>query len=122
MNIKKGDTVVVISGSQVSADKKESKKTAEGKRAVLETVLKKRKVLEVAPAEGKIIVEGANIKTKHVKPRKQGQAGGILKAEGAIYASKVMLVCPKCNKPTKVGHATVDGKSVRVCKICKETF
>ena len=122
MNIKKGDTVVVISGSQVAADKKESKKAAAGKRGKLEGVLKKRKVLEVSPSEGKVIVEGAAIKTKHVKPRKQGEAGGILKAEGALYASKVMLVCPKCNKPTRVGHATVDGKTVRVCKKCKETF
>ncbi len=122
MNIKKGDTVVVISGSQVALDKKDAKKTAEGKRSVVETVLKKRKVLEVSPSEGKLIIEGANIKTKHVKPRKQGEAGGILKTEGAIYASKVMLVCPKCNQPTRVGNATVDNKTVRVCKKCKATF
>ena len=70
----------------------------------------------------KIIVEGANIKTKHVKPRKQGQAGGILKAEGAIYASKVMLVCPKCNKGVRVKYevSVVDGKKIkkRLCTKC----
>ena len=69
-------------------------------------------------AQGKVIVEGLNMVTKHVKPRRQGEQGGIVKAEGAMYASKVMPVCPKCNKPTRVGHAVVDGKKVRVCKKC----
>ena len=97
VHVKTGDNVQVISG-------KDAGKTG--------------KVLAVSPAEGKVIVEGLNMVTKHVKPRRQGEQGGIVKAEGAMYASKVIPVCPKCNKPTRVGHAVVDGKKVRVCKKC----
>ena len=63
--------------------------------------------------------------TKHVKPRRQGQAGGIVKAEAAMYACKVQAVCPKCGKPTRVGHKILDdGSKVRVCKNadCGEEF
>ena len=57
--------------------------------------------------------------TKHVKPRQMGEAGGIVKAEGALYACKVMLVCPKCGKPTRLGHKVKeDGTKARVCKKC----
>ena len=59
------------------------------------------------------------MKTKHVKPRRQGQQGGIVKAEGAMYSSKVMPVCPKCSKPTRVGHKfEKDGAKTRICKKC----
>ena len=61
---------------------------------------KQGKVLEVSPKEKKVIVEGRNLVTKHVKPRRQGEQGGLVKAEAPIYACKVMPVCPKCNKPT----------------------
>ncbi len=104
LHIKKGDTVIVISGKSKG---------------------KKGKVLEVSPKEGKVIVEGCNMVTKHVKPRRQGEQGGILKAEGPMYASKVMLVCPKCGKPTRVGRTILsDGSKVRVCKNsdCRETI
>ena len=77
---------------------------------------KKGKVLQVSPSEGKVIVEGVNIVSKHVKPRKMGEAGGILKAESALYADKVQLICPKCGQPTRVGHVIEDGKKFRVCK------
>ena len=97
MHIKKDDKVVVISGND---------KGKEGK------------VLEVSPKEGKVIVDGVHVVSKHVKPRRMGDPGGIIKAEGAIYASKVMLVCPKCGKPTRVGHTVADGKKVRACKKC----
>ena len=61
--------------------------------------------------------------TKHVKPRRQGEQGGIVKAEGAMYAAKVMPVCRKCGKATRVGHAVnSDGKKVRVCKKCGAEF
>ena len=63
--------------------------------------------------------------TKHVKPRKMGDPGGIVKAEGAMYASKVMLVCPKCGKPTRIAHKVLNaGKKERICKNpkCGETF
>jgi large subunit ribosomal protein L24 len=78
---------------------------------------KRGEVLEVSPTEGKVIVKGAGIVTKHVKPRKQGEQGGRIKVESAMYASKVQLVCPKCHRPTRIGHAVNGkGKKVRVCK------
>ncbi len=83
------------------------------------------KVLEVSPKEGKVIVEKANMVTKHVKPRRQGEVGGRIEAEGALYACKVQVVCPKCKQPTRVGYKTLeDGTKVRVCKNkdCGETF
>lgn len=102
IHVKSGDKVVIISGRD---------KGKEGK------------VLEVAPNEGKVIIEGCNIATKHVKPRKMGEAGGIVKAETAIYASKVMLVCPKCGKATRLAHKTeADGTKKRLCKACGATF
>ncbi len=76
------------------------------------------KVLQVSPSEGKVIVEGCNMVTKHVKARQAGQPSGIVKAEGAIYASKVMPVCPKCKKPVRVGSEIKDGKKIRVCRKC----
>ena len=97
MNVKKGDTIVVLSGKD------------KGKQG---------KVLKSDPKGGKVIVEGVNVAMKHKKPRKQGEEGGILKMETPIYACKVMLVCPKCGKPTRVGHKVADGKKVRVCKKC----
>ena len=97
LHVKSGDTVVVLSG--------ESKGT-------------KGKVIAASPEEGKVIVEGANIVSKHVKARRQGEKSQILKTEGAIYASKVQLVCPKCDKGVRVHHKIVDGKKVRVCAKC----
>lgn len=96
LHVKTGDTVVVLSGKD------------RGKQG---------KVLEVSPKEQKLIVEGINMVTKHVKPRKMGDQGGIVKAEGAMYACKVQIVCPKCGKPTRIGHKLLeDGKKVRICK------
>ena len=78
------------------------------------------KVLQVSPSEGKVIVEGCNMVTKHVKgnPNNPGALSGIVKAEGALYSSKVMPVCPKCKKATRVGSAEKNGKKIRVCKKC----
>ena len=97
MNIRKDDKVVVISGKD------------KGKQG---------KVLVADPKAGKVIVEGVSVASKHQKPRKQGEEGGIIKMETPIYACKVMVVCPKCGKPTRVAHKIVDGKKVRVCKKC----
>ena len=67
--------------------------------------------------------EGINIITKHVKPTRMGEVGGLVKAESALYADKVQLVCPKCGEPTRVGHAVdEDGLKVRVCKKCGAQF
>ena len=79
-------------------------------------------MLQVSPAEQKVIVEGLNMVTKHVKPRRMGEAGGIVKAEGPLYAYKVMLVCPKCGKGTRLAHKVDGDKKMRVCKHCGETF
>ena len=98
MNIKKGDKVVVLSGKD------------KGKEGL---------VLEAMPKAGKVIVEGINIVSRHTKPRRQGEQGGIVKKEAAIYACKVQRVCPKCNKATRPAHKLLaDGKKVRVCKKC----
>ena len=97
VHVKTGDKVVVINGKD------------RGKQG---------KVMQVSPSEGKVIVEGVNIVSKHVKPRKMGEAGGIIKAESALYADKVQLFCEKCGKATRAAHKTVDGKKVRVCVKC----
>ena len=73
----------------------------------------------VMPREGKVIVEKINMVSRHTKPRKQGDQGGILPKEAPLYACKVQRVCPKCNKPTRPAHKLLaDGKKVRVCKKC----
>ena len=96
VHVKTGDTVVVINGKDRGA---------------------RGKVMAVSPSEGKVIVEKVNIVKKHVKPRKMGEQGGIIEAEAALYACKVQLVCPKCGRPTRVGHKiNADGKKVRTCK------
>ena len=97
MNVKKGDTVVVLSGKD------------KGKQG---------KVLGTVPGSLKVVVEGINMVTCHVKPRKQGETGGIVQREAAMYASKVQVVCPKCNKGTRIAHKIENGKKTRVCKHC----
>ena len=72
---------------------------------------------------GKVIVEGRNMVKKHVKPKKMGDPGGIVDAEGAIYACKVQVVCPACKKPARVGHKLLaDGTKQRICKRCGEAL
>ena len=102
MNIKTNDTVVVLSGKD------------KGKQG---------KVLASMPTVGKVLVEGINVCAHHVKPRRQGEEGGVIRKETPIRACKVMLVCPKCSKPTRVGHKLLaDGSKSRVCKKCGETL
>ena len=97
LHIKADDTVIVLSGNDKG---------------------KKGKVIAVSVEEGKAIVEGVNVQKKHVKPRKQGEAGGILDVEGAVYASKLQLFCSNCDKGVRVGYKTENGKKIRVCKKC----
>ena len=101
VHVRTGDEVIVINGKNRGT---------------------KGKVLEVSPKEGKVIVEGVNMVTKHVKPRQMGEQGGLIKAESALYADKVQLVCPKCDKPTRVGHEGTGKEKVRVCKKCGAKF
>ena len=96
LHVKKGDEVVVINGKD------------RGTRG---------KVMEVSPSEGKVIVEGVNVVTKHVKPRRMGEPGGLVKAESALYACKVQVICPKCGRPTRTGSTIyAKGQKVRTCK------
>ena len=97
LHVKSDDTVVVISGD------------SKGTRG---------KVIAAAPEEGKVIVAGANIVSKHTKARRQGENSQIVKTEGAMYACKVQLVCPKCDKGVRTKVKFVDGKKVRVCAKC----
>lgn len=104
-NIKKGDTVVVISGSG------KAQKNEKGKYDY-----KPRKVLEVLVDEARVLVEGVNIKTKHTKPTSQNTKGGIVKAEAPIAISNVMLWDAKAGAPTKVKRTRENGKLIRVSK------
>ncbi len=97
MKIKKGDQVVVISGKEKG---------------------KKGKIQTVQPEKNRVIVQGVNFLSKHQKPRGQGKLGGIIKQEGAINASNVMVFCSKCDKGTRVGYKMDGDKKVRVCKKC----
>ena len=97
MNIKKNDTVVVLSGKDKGV---------------------KGKVLVAMPAENKVIVEKVNVATCHTKPRKQGETGGIVKKETPIRACKVAVYCPKCDKGVRVGFKVEDGKKTRICRKC----
>ena len=105
--------------------KKECFKTSVGGQALMEGIMMRGPKLiccAVRKPDGTIEDvykrQGQNMVTKHVKPRRQGEQGGIVKAEGAMYASKVMPICPKCGKAVRVGHVEKDGKMVRVCKKC----
>ena len=97
MKIRNGDTVKVLSGNDKG-------KTGE--------------VLDVIPKTNKIVVKGINIRKKHIKPRKQGEEGGIIPVECAIHAAKVNVVCPKCGKAARIGYSVEKDEKVRVCKKC----
>ncbi len=97
VHIKKDDTVIVISGDDKGT---------------------KGKVIAVSPEEGKAIVEGVNKQKKHMKPRRQGETGGIVDVDGAIYTSKLALVCPKCGKGVRVGYKKDGDTKIRVCVKC----
>ena len=97
MNIKKNDTVIVLSGKDKGV---------------------KGKVLVAMPKDNKVVVENVNVATCHTKPRRQGETGGIVKRETPIRACKVALFCEKCGKGVRVGHKVEGDKKVRVCRKC----
>lgn len=102
LGIRKGDTVLILWGKDKD---------------------KKGRVLAVMPKKERVIVEGVNILKKHQKPTRKYPQGGIIEKEGPIPRAKVMLVCPKCDKPARIGARVLeDGKKVRVCKKCKEVI
>lgn len=98
MHIKTNDTVIVLAGRD------------KGKQG---------KVMSVDVEGRKALVEGVLVAKRHQKPKKQGQAGGIITKETPIYVDKLMRVCPKCNQPTRPAHRIgKKGEKVRVCKKC----
>jgi large subunit ribosomal protein L24 len=99
MKVKKGDTVLIISGKD------------RGKRGA---------ILQVFPKTARVMVEGVNFKKKHRKPRKTGEKGQIINLPAPVSVSNTKLVCPKCGKPTRLGRKVVDGKKYRICKKCGE--
>lgn len=102
LHVRKGDTVVVLSGKD------------KGKRG---------KVLVALPRQGKVVVEDVGVVTKHRKLSPTMQQGGLQQQEAPIYAAKVMLVCPACKQPARVGQKVLDnGTKVRVCKKCNENI
>lgn len=102
VSIKKSDTVQVISGKD------------KGKQGA---------ILAISRKKGKVMVKGVAIVSKHTKPRKQGEVGGIKERESFIHISKVQPVCSSCNKPTRVGAKMIEGdKRARMCIRCKELF
>lgn len=98
VHVKKGDTVLVLSGKDRG---------------------KKGKVLKVIPEDMMVLVEGVNMTTKHVKPKSRYQQGGIVHQESPISSSKVMYHCDKCGKPAKIAKKILEnGQKARVCKHC----
>ncbi len=102
LGIKKNDTVVVTTGRE------------KGKRG---------RVLSVYPSKDRLLIEKINMIKRHMKPTRKYAQGGIIEKEAPIHISNVMLICPKCDKPTRIGSTPLqDGKSVRVCKKCREVI
>lgn len=99
MKIKKGDQVIVISGKD------------RGKQG---------KVLGVFPKENKVVVEGVNIRKKHVKPKRSGEKGQIVELSSPLDVSNLKLICPKCGKPARIGYVVREGKKYKICKKCKQ--
>lgn len=99
LNVKKGDTVVVLSGKD------------KGKQG---------KIIQALPKKAQVVVEDVNKVKRHSKPSLKTPQGGIVSKEMPLNVCKVQLVCPACNKPTRVAHKSVDGKNLRVCKKCGE--
>src|ERR1035437_4104678 len=102
LNIRKGDTVIVLSGKSKGS---------------------KGKVMKTIPTAGKVLVEGINMVSKSLRPTQEMPQRKIAKREAPILASKVMLICPSCHQPTRVPHRLVGGdNSVRSCRVCNETI
>jgi len=102
LGIKKDDSILVISGKE------------KGKRG---------RVLSVYPLKDSLLIEKINMIKKHMKPSRKYAQGGIIEKEAPIHMSNVMLICPKCNKPTRISNTSLQGgKKVRVCKKCREVM
>ena len=98
MKVKKGDSVLIIA-------RKDKGRTA--------------KILKALPQELKILVEGINLKKKHVRPKREGEKGQVVDIPAAMDVSNVKIICPKCGKAGRIGYEIKDGNKNRVCKKCK---
>ena len=97
MKIKKGDNILVISGKD------------KGKAA---------KIIKSFPKDAKVLIEGVNLRSRHVKPRKQGEKGQIVRVPVPMDISNVKIICPKCGKAARLGYKVENDKKFRVCKKC----
>ncbi|HEY6056782.1 MAG TPA: 50S ribosomal protein L24 [Candidatus Limnocylindrales bacterium] len=131
-SIRKGDTVVVLAGKDA------------GKRGVVERIIRGRRPPNrgygasrgrpaISPTAASVVIQGLNIAKRHTKPRQRSTSagsvgsmpkvdpGGIVEIAQPLDIGKVMLVCPRCDRPTRVGHATLEnGRRVRICRHCGE--
>ncbi|MBZ0272187.1 50S ribosomal protein L24 [bacterium] len=106
MPVRKGDIVHIIAGKEAGS---------------LENKAKRGKVLDVDTDKGRVVVERMNFIKRHSRPNKANRQGGIIEREGPIHHSNVMVVCPACDKPTRVKHVILeDGRKLRACKKCGE--
>ena len=101
MKVKKGDTILVTAGKDL------------GKVA---------KILKAFPKERKILIEGVNLRSKHIKPKRQGEQGQVVKLPSPMDVSNVKFICQKCSKATRLGYKIVGDKKFRICKKCKSEF
>lgn len=101
MKIKKGDTVLIISGKDKG---------------------KKGKVLRAFPKEARLLVEGVNVRKRHRRAKKMGEKGQVITIASPVHASNSMIICPKCSKPTRIGSSSIEGKTYRMCKKCNSEF
>jgi large subunit ribosomal protein L24 len=102
LSVKKNDTVLIIAGRE------------KGKRG---------RVLSVYPSKDRILIEKINVIRKHMKPTRKYAQGGIIEKEATLHISNIMLICPKCNKPTRISNTQLqDARKVRMCKKCREVM
>ncbi len=101
MRIKKGDTVLIISGKDRG---------------------RKGKVIEAFPKQGRLVIEGINLRKKHMKPKKSGEKGQIVETPAPLNASDIKLICSKCGKAVRTGYKLKGKKKYRICKKCKQAL
>lgn len=99
MKLKKGDAVIVITGKDKG---------------------RKGKVEKAFPKSGTVVVAGVNVFKRHMKKRDEKRPGGIINITKPVAVSKLALVCPKCNKPTRIGYLVVKGEKERICRKCEQ--
>jgi len=99
MKVKKGDSILIIAG-------KDKGRTG--------------KIMKALPKDNKILIEGINLKKKHVRPKREGEKGQVVEIPAVMDVSNVKLICPKCGKVTRVGYLIEGDQKFRICKQCKQ--